>query len=435
MTQLSHGEDLTLIPNEYYCPRLKNNLYYLFAQFPAWTNVMNAAYDTTDAAISACSETMFKNYDLMTYMTFPVSSNRFVLGGIQTVNGMIKLSEAAMKNNKLLMKNAMSKNISENLEQMNEKLVQFPRVKPKEQARDKNNKRKKPTHVSLATARPIQAQPPSSNPIVLKNGLRQGAKHIFGVSRRYTNTCAFDSHTEVLATAAPYYHGVMAFLQRRRDSEYIQKVLQYVNDDNYTADHMYYDRNRLLHPLAWKMDDVEVDCRIALPDLIVSLIRVAGAEELIIRDSMCLCGHFSMNVADLMIMTHDVASLIFDDPENGLDHLQDCADMYFNSKNRNCQDCNSPKWTKKYMNSTLLMIDVQNVFVNEGNSLIKSTPPNTLKIDGTEYELFGLAECIVGGQLLHYIAHIEVDDKWLKKDDLRNGVTENNELKFLFCIM
>ncbi|KAJ8685311.1 hypothetical protein QAD02_021104 [Eretmocerus hayati] len=95
-------EDPRLIPNEYYCPAIKTNLFYLFAQCPASTNILKDWYKSSAVGSSCRSETMFKNQTVMSYLTHPVSANRFILYSISSVNGIVKLSKANLVNEDLL---------------------------------------------------------------------------------------------------------------------------------------------------------------------------------------------------------------------------------------------------------------------------------------------------------------------------------------------
>ncbi|KAJ8666120.1 hypothetical protein QAD02_007782 [Eretmocerus hayati] len=326
MTQCSDDEeDLVEIPNEFYCPGIKNNLFYLFAQFTLWTHVMNTAYKCEDAAVSAYVEVLFKNYSLCAFLRFPVSVNRFTLGGIQIANGSVKLAKANMKNKKLLTEKIKVSEIPAVVKPKNKARYEGESLQSTEPSRLVNKSQINSSNINqmnIENQRQVDSQHSSAgaNSVVLKNGLRQGPMLIRGVQRRYTNTCAFDRFTEVLTTAFDLNPGIASFFDSRRGSEYIQTLKRYMNEGNYTSDNMYRDRNRLLHDGAFSITDTEVDCRVALPDLILRLIRANDEETLIVRSSMCGCRNDIKDLNDIIMMVGDIASLITDKPQRGLEN-------------------------------------------------------------------------------------------------------------------
>ncbi|KAJ8666243.1 hypothetical protein QAD02_007905 [Eretmocerus hayati] len=434
MTQCSDDEeDLVEIPNEFYCPGIKNNLFYLFAQFTLWTNVMNTAYKCEGAAVSAYVEALFKNYSLCTFLRFPVSVNRFTLGGIQIANGSVKLAKANMKNKELLRENSKVPEIPAVAKPKNKVRYEgesLPSIEPSRLVNKSQTDTSNINQMNVENQPQVDSQHSSAgaNSVVLKNGLRQGPMLIRGVQRKYINTCAFDSFTEVLTTAFDLNPGIASFFDSRRGSQYIQTLTRYINEENYTADNMYRDRNRLLHDGAFRITDTEVDCQVALPDLILRLIRANDEETLIVRSTMCGCGNDIRDLNDIMMMVGDISSLITDDPQRGLKNLQNCADAYFNSKQKECRMCDGPKWIKNNINSPMLIIDVQHLFMSGQGVNIQSAPPDNLTVDEMPYELFGCVESDTNYSLMHYVAYIKVRGKWLRKNDLRDDVREYDVL-------
>ncbi|KAJ8674733.1 hypothetical protein QAD02_010519 [Eretmocerus hayati] len=419
-----NDEDLELIPNEYYCPSIKTNLFYLFAQCPTWTNILKVWYKSSGVGTSCRSETMFKNERNMSYLTYPVSANRFILHQIQLVNGIVKLLKADLVNKNLLSGLDICL-LNSNSEPSNRARAQHIEHPDNENHQELNTQQKSTHEKEILGVR------------FLKNGNLQEKMLMNGVERHYTNTCAYDSLIQILYMGCENWENLKNYFYGRRDSDFVRCLIKFVENDTYTIDDAHRDRNRLLHPLAQTVTETQVNRVIALPDLIDIFL---GNNRSIIRTrNVCRCYQGDDDHTNIFTLNCDTARVILNDVEGGLRRLQESANVFFDASITTCESCGSTKLTKKTIGAPILMIETQDLFLSQ-NLQVKNLLPQSLTVHGKDYELFELVQCVTHSNPMHYIAFYKKDEKWLKVDDSRSNVVgidnipDNIKISVLFYV-
>ncbi|KAJ8675560.1 hypothetical protein QAD02_011346 [Eretmocerus hayati] len=324
-----NDEDLELIPNEYYCPSIKTNLFYLFAQCPTWTNILKVSYKSSGVGTSCRSETMFKNERNMSYLAYPVSANRFILHQIQLVNGIVKLLKADLVNKDLLSELDICLPNS-NSEPSNRARAQHIEHPDNENHQELNTQQKSTHEKEILGVR------------FLKNGNLQEKMLMNGVERHYTNTCAYDSLIQILHMGCDNWENLKNYFYGRRDSDFVRCSIKFVENDTYTIDDAHRDRNRLLHPLALTVTETQVNCVIALPDLIDIFL---GNNPSIIRTrNVCRCYQGDDDHTNIFTLNCDTARVILNDVEGGLRRLQESANVFFDASITTCELCGSEQF-------------------------------------------------------------------------------------------
>ncbi|KAJ8685312.1 hypothetical protein QAD02_021105 [Eretmocerus hayati] len=197
-----------------------------------------------------------------------------------------------------------------------------------------------------------------------------------GFERHYINTFAYDSFIQLLYMGCEDRVNLRNYFCQRRVSDFVRCLLKLVENDTHSLDDAHRDRNRLLHPLALTVTETQVNCVIALPDLINSCL--GNNASIICERNVCRCYQNDDDHNNIFTLNCDTARMILTDVGKGLMQLQESANMFFDVSITTCEVCNSTKLTKKMMSAPILMIGTQDLFLSQ-NSHVKSVPPESLQ--------------------------------------------------------
>ena len=97
----SCDNSISSLPNQLYCPDIRENLVYIYSQYPVWTNVMKSHFNSNNiAASSAKVEAYFKDMRNSQGVQQPLNANKFILTHKKIIDSQIKIAKAAIKNSK-----------------------------------------------------------------------------------------------------------------------------------------------------------------------------------------------------------------------------------------------------------------------------------------------------------------------------------------------
>lgn len=81
--------------NALYCPDIEENIFYLYAQFPSWANLLLKAYNSPNKKhISAGVEEYFREWKELDWLKYPISAYKFVRNQSRTIEPRVSIAQA-----------------------------------------------------------------------------------------------------------------------------------------------------------------------------------------------------------------------------------------------------------------------------------------------------------------------------------------------------
>lgn len=409
---------------------MKNNIIFLFSQFPAWTDCLRSFYKSPlEAATSARSEEYFKDEKTNSYIQHPINPNKFILSHLKTIQGRVKLAKAAIKNKNLEKLKVTPKSIRYNKKSTNKrKNCADPKV-GEIKIRNKNN---------LRTPRNEFYKMEEEQPNINKNDkiklanfpLRNGLclpPILYGGNQsiKFINTCAFDCITEMFVQAYKSNASVQQFVNYAQMSNYLQFIYNYANHNIDLAE-IYHQRAKLLYPFnRVTAEPDERDCSINITELTENMLR-DNSNSLISCKKFCTkCGfqntetHFNT----FMLPFRVIPKLL--EGENGCQNLQECInEIFLTPEIFICKVCHEKSLQRNYTVQDIFIIETEFIFTNSDlKKTINSQCPINIIINNNVFEIIGLAEIVHCSETTnHYIAHCFVNGQWEKRDGLSDQV-------------
>ncbi|KAL7289635.1 hypothetical protein TKK_0016489 [Trichogramma kaykai] len=406
--------NVELKPNVYYCPKIKDNILYLFAQFASWTNIMVPFYNTKNPqATSAICEEYFKDRKHNDTLCYPVNANKFFLQNLKTTDALTTAAKAFL------------------IRQTKTKVVERKKITIKNYTKNelivsRNKRRNEIIHTSLKKIKTdnfVQLNQRSlvyNKDSIIQNGNSCDPVMCNGILVKLSNTCAFDSFTEIMSKALKTFGIGMLYLQAKLENNYLKVVSDFIQSMDF--DQFYKNRANILYPLG-KRSASGVDCRYNIITLIEDLLP-SNDNALLTKYKDCLtCNkEYTPSYFNVLSVSPDEVHHIFMDGAIQLQNIQLLIDSVFTGKFTNCSNCNTYRKISSYAVNQILIIDLESIFISFDNDEVKSSNqecPKNLIIMEEKYKLVGIVRIIPGEPIGHYIAYIyDYENKqWLERDD------------------